>query len=62
MRFYLLNYIICMYKYFACVFDNECFADKLIFFCCFPYSAHFYGELQCINIFLTPFIYSYQYN
>jgi hypothetical protein len=52
-HFYLLNYIINIHKYLACVCANKCFADNLTFFCCFPCSSDFYGELQCINIFLT---------
>ena len=36
MHFYLLNYILCIYKYLACVYDNKYFADKLTFFCCSP--------------------------
>ena len=53
--FYLLNYILCIYKYLACVCDNKCFADKLTFYCCFPCSADFYGEL--INFTLNSITY-----
>ena len=52
-HFYLLNDIICIYKYLVCVCDNKCFAGRLTFFCCFPCLADFYGELQCIHILLT---------
>jgi len=56
-HFYLLNYILSVYKYLACVCDNMCFADKLTFFCCFSCSADFYDVLQCIIFFSLPFFF-----